>query len=201
MSLSQRIFFIVFPLAFVLGFAGCQQEGPAEKAEEAREVLGEKAKRAGEDAVMERTKKQLMMLDDLYKTVLVLITEHYVKDPATLLEECMRLITSPAATASKAVFKAMEEKGWHEARLLGYTDVLLNAAENTPKKGFETRAKEKILAGAANYSEVVEEEGKRYVQMATAVPVVIEKCVLCHSNFKGKAGAIGALSYKMAVIE
>src|ERR687896_422921 len=168
MSLSQRIFFIVFPLAFALGFAGCQQEGPAEKAEEAREVLGEKAKRAGEDAVVERTKKQLMMLDDLYKTVLVLITEHYVKDPATLL---------------------------------GYTDVLLNVAENTPKKGFETRAKEKILAGAANYSEVVEEEGKRYVQMATAVPVVIEKCVMCHSNFKGKAGAIGALSYKMTVIE
>jgi hypothetical protein len=201
MSLSQRIFFIVFPLAFVLGFAGCQQEGPAEKAEEAREVLGEKAKRAGEDAVVERTKKQLTMLDDLYKTVLVLITEHYVKDPATLLEECMRLVTSPAATASKAVFKAMQEKGWHEARLLGYTDVLLNAAENTPKKGFETRAKEKILAGATNYSEVVEEGGRRYVQMATAVPVVIEKCVMCHSNFKGKAGAIGALSYKMAVIE
>jgi len=164
-------------------------------------VLGEKAKRAGEDAVVERTKKQLMMLDDLYKTVLVLITEHYVKDPATLLEKCMRLATSPAATASKAVFKAMQEKGWHEARLLGYTDVLLNAAENTPKKGFETRAKEKILAGAANYSEVVEEEGKRYVQMATALPVVIEKCVMCHSNFKGKAGAIGALSYKMTVIE
>jgi hypothetical protein len=188
MSLSQRIFFIVFPLAFALGFAGCQQEGPAEKAEEAREVLGEKAKRAGEDAVVERTKKQLMMLDDLYKTVLVLITEHYVKDPATLLEECMRLVTSPAATASKAVFKAMQEKGWHEARLLGYTDVLLNAAENTPKKGFETRAKEKILAGAANYSEVVEEEGKPYVQMATALPVVIEKCVMCHSNFKRKSG-------------
>jgi hypothetical protein len=62
-------------------------------------------------------------LDDLYKTVLVLITEHYIKDPATLLEKCMRLATSPAATASKAVFKAMQEKGWHEARLLGYTDV------------------------------------------------------------------------------
>ena len=201
MSLSQRIFFVVFSLAFALGLDGCQQQGPAEKAEEAREMLGEKAKRGGEDAVVERTKKQLMMLDDLYKTVLVLITEHYAKDPGTLLEECMRLATPPAATASKAIFKAMEKKGWHEARLLGFTDVLLNAAENMPKKGFETRAKEKILAGAANYSEVVEEEGKRYVRMATAVPVVLEKCVLCHSNFKGKVGAIGALSFKMAVIE
>jgi hypothetical protein len=33
------------------------------------------------------------------------------------------------------------------------------------------------------------------------VPVVIEKCVMCHSNFKGKAGAIGALSYKMTMSE
>jgi len=146
---------------------------------------------AAEDAAVERTKKQLMMLDDLYKTLVVLITEHYVKDPTTL----------PAATASKALFKAMKEKGWHEARLLGYTDVLINPAENTPKEGFETKAKEKILAGEASYSEVVEDGGKRYVQMATAVPVVMEKCVMCHANFKGKTGAIGALSYKMAVIE
>ncbi len=147
---------------------------------------------AAEDAAVERTKKQLMMLDDLYKTLVVLITEHYVKDPTTV---------PSAATASKALFKAMKEKGWHEARLLGYTDVLFNAAENTPKEGFETNAKEKLLAGEASYSEVVKEGGTRYVQMATAVPVVMEKCVMCHANFRGKTGAIGALSYKMAVIE
>ncbi|MGH8594464.1 MAG: c-type heme family protein [Gammaproteobacteria bacterium] len=147
---------------------------------------------AAEDAAVERTKKQLMMLDDLYKTLVVLITEHYVKDATTV---------PVAATASKALFKAMKEKGWHEARLLGYTDVLFNPAENTPKEGFETKAKGKILAGEASYSEVIEEGGKRYVQMSTAVPVVMEKCVMCHANFKGKTGAIGALSYKMAVIE
>ena len=32
MSLSYRGFFIVFLLAFVLGLAGCEQEGTAEKA-------------------------------------------------------------------------------------------------------------------------------------------------------------------------
>lgn len=147
---------------------------------------------AAEDAAVERTKKQLMMLDDLYKTLIILITEHYVKDRTTV---------PVAATASKELFKAMKEKGWHEAHLLGYTDVLSNPAENTPQEGFETKAKKKILAGEASYSEVVEEGGKHYVQMATAVPVVMEKCVMCHSNFKGKTGAIGALSYKMAVIE
>lgn len=146
---------------------------------------------AAADPAVERTKKQIMMLDDLYKTAVVLITEHYVKDPTTL----------SAATASKAIFKAMKEKGWHEARLLGYTDVLLNPAENKPAAGFDTKAQERIMGGESNYSEVVEEGGKRYVLMATAVPVVMEKCVMCHSNFKGKTGAIGALSYKMAVIE
>ncbi len=146
---------------------------------------------AGTDAAVERTKQQVMMLDDLYKTAVVLITEHYVKDPSTL----------SAATASKAIFKAMKEKGWHEARLIGFTDTLYNAAENTPQAGFEATAKKKILAGEANHSEVVEEGGKRYLRMATAVPVVMEKCVMCHANFKDQKGAVGALSYKVAVIE
>jgi hypothetical protein len=146
---------------------------------------------AADDAAVERTKKQIMMLDDLYKTAVVLITEHYVKDPTTL----------SAATASKAIFKAMKEKGWHEARLLGYTDILINAAEDTPGPGFDTKAKEKIMGGDASYSEVVEDGGKRYVQMATAVPVVMEKCVMCHANFKDNKGAIGAISYKVPVIE
>ena len=45
MRLSQRIFFIVFPLAFALGFAGCQQEWSAEKA---GRMIDQAAKKAGE---------------------------------------------------------------------------------------------------------------------------------------------------------
>lgn len=52
MTLSQRGLFTVFLLAFVLGFAGCQQEGPAEKAgqeiDQAAEKAGEKTEKANE---------------------------------------------------------------------------------------------------------------------------------------------------------
>ena len=41
------------------------------------------------------------MLDDLYKTVVVLVTEHYVTDPSIL----------SAASAAKALFAAMKDGG------------------------------------------------------------------------------------------
>lgn len=144
---------------------------------------------AGDDAALAHARKEAAMLDDLYKTAVVLITEHYVKDPTSV----------SAATAAKLIFKAMKEKGWPETRIIGFTDLLFNAAENAPKAGFETQAKEKILAGAASHSEVVTEGGKRYLNVVTAVPVVMDKCTMCHGNFKGQKGAIGALSYKVAV--
>ena len=54
MSLLSRSFFIVFLLAFVLGLAGCQQEGTAEKAgkkiDKAAEKAGDKIDKAAEKA-------------------------------------------------------------------------------------------------------------------------------------------------------
>jgi len=54
MSLSYRGFFIVFLLAFVLGLAGCQQEGAGEKAgkkiDKAAEKAGDKIDNAAEKA-------------------------------------------------------------------------------------------------------------------------------------------------------
>ena len=92
MSLSQRIFFIVFPLAFALGFAGCQQEWSAEKAgrkidqaakkagektEEARKALGEKAKRAVkymDDAAITAKIKAEILSDPLLKISQINVT-------------------------------------------------------------------------------------------------------------------------------
>ncbi|MGR9106617.1 MAG: c-type heme family protein [Gammaproteobacteria bacterium] len=142
-------------------------------------------------AAVARTRKQIQMLDDLYKTAVVLITEHYVNDPSTL----------SAATASKALFAAMKEKGWHDARLLGFTDVLFNPSENAPRDDFEKTAETKLLEGAATYEEVVKIEGRDHLRMATSVPVVMEKCVMCHANFKDKKGAIGAISYTVPLIQ
>jgi hyperosmotically inducible protein len=49
MSLSYRGFFIVFLLAFVLGLAGCQQEGTVEKAGKKVDKAAEKAGKTIED--------------------------------------------------------------------------------------------------------------------------------------------------------
>ncbi|MGH8498256.1 MAG: c-type heme family protein [Methylococcales bacterium] len=146
---------------------------------------------SGRDAAVARTRKQIQMLDDLYKTAVVLITEHYVNDPSTL----------SAATASKALFAAMKKKGWHDARLLGFTDVLFNPVENAPQDDFEKTTKSKLLEGAATYEEVVEIDGRDHLRMATTIPVVMEKCVMCHANFKDKTGAIGAISYTVPLIK
>ncbi len=58
MSLSYRGFFIVFLLAFVLGLAGCQQEGPGEKA---GKKIDKAAEKAGDkiDKAVEKTGKAI----------------------------------------------------------------------------------------------------------------------------------------------
>ena len=144
-----------------------------------------------EDPAIARTRQQALMLDDLYKTSVVLITQHYVQDPSPL----------SAASAAKALFEAMKQKGWHEARLVGFQKTLFNP-ENQPRDDFEKTAQTKLMAGKAYYQRTIKEaDGKRYLYFATSVPVVMEKCVMFHADFKDKTGPIGALSYNIPVIE
>lgn len=137
------------------------------------------------DVAVERTRKQTKMLDDLYKTAIVLITEHYVKgdEPA-------------AAVAGKLLWKAMKEKGHHEVRLVDATGDPLEVG-NVAADDFEKAAIKEILGGKASVEKVVEKDGKRYLRTATIVPVVMEKCKSCHPNYKDvpKGKAIGALAY------
>ena len=60
MRLLQRVTVVIFSLGVVLTFAGCEQQGPAEKAggqmDEAAQQATEKAKEAGE-AVGEKVEK------------------------------------------------------------------------------------------------------------------------------------------------
>jgi Protein of unknown function (DUF3365) len=141
---------------------------------------------------LERTRREVRMLDDIYKTSIVLITTHYVDGKDAL----------PAGSAFKALFAEVKKKGWHEVRLLDATGDPYEPA-NAPQEGFEKRAVAKLLAGQPSYDEVVTEEGKQYLLAATAIPVVMDKCVLCHENYKGlPAGkAIGALGYKVPILE
>jgi Protein of unknown function (DUF3365) len=144
------------------------------------------------DPALERARREVRMLDDLYKTSIVLITEHYVKDGNDL----------PAGSAFKALFQTMKDKGWHEVRLLDATGQPYND-ENWPKEGFEKRAVAKLVAGKASYDEVLTEDGQRYLLAATAIPVVLEKCIMCHENYRDveKGKPIGALGYKLPILE
>jgi hypothetical protein len=138
------------------------------------------------DAAVERTRQEVKMLDDLFKNAIVLIDGHYVKTPSDL----------PAATAAKALWAALKKDGWYD----GLTDVI-GDPDDAPKDAFEQAAAKKLLAGQTPDEEVVKEGGKRYLRVVTGIPVVSENCVMCHANFKGNKGNIGALSYTVPMIE
>ncbi len=151
----------------------------------------DEAKQAKDPAV-ERARREVRMLDDIYKTTIVLITTHYVHDDKDL----------PAGSAFKALFAAVKEKGWHEVRLLDATGDPYEET-NKPQEGFEKKAIKQILDGKAVYEEVVTEGDKRFLRSATAIPVVMDKCIMCHENYRNvpKGKAIGALGYKVPILD
>lgn len=146
---------------------------------------------ASEDPAVTRTRQQVDMLDTLYKTAIVLITDKYVTDPSKF----------SGASAAKALFTTMKENGYHEVRLVGLTDVLINPSVNEPKDDFEQEAKKKLTSGEATHEEVVTIDGKQYLRKATPVPVVLEKCAMCHANFKDNKNVIGMLAYMVPLIK
>jgi len=142
------------------------------------------------DPALERTRKQVRMLDDLYKTAIVLITDKYVHSDTDL----------PAGTAFQMLFGTMKKKGWHEVRLVDATGDPI-VPKNAPADDFEKEAIRQLLAGKAGHEQVVEKENKRYLRSATVIPVVMKKCVMCHAHYEdAKPGqAIGALSYTIPI--
>lgn len=149
-----------------------------------------RARERKQDPAVERARKQVRMLDDLYKTAVVLITTHYVEEDTDLA----------AGDAFQALFKAMKDKGWHEVRLLDATGEPYDE-DNAPKDEFEKQAVMKLKTGEAYVDEVITRDGKPYLRAATAVPVVLEKCVMCHSHYADvpEGQAIGALGYTVPI--
>jgi len=143
------------------------------------------------DVAVERARREVRLLDDIYKTSIVLITEHYVHDDEDL----------PAGSAFKALFSAVEEAGWHQVRLLDASGEPYND-ENEPAEGFEKRAVAKLLAGQPSYDEIEQDGSRRYLRAATAIPVVMEKCIMCHENYRDvpKGQAIGAIGYRVPIL-
>ena len=176
-----------FALLLAAGLVACTlvslHRGTAGEARASAETL---------EPAVERARREVRMLDDIYKTAIVLVTEHYVKEDSDL----------PAGSAFKALFAAVEKKGWHSVRLVDATGEPYSEG-NSPKDGFEKKAIKELLAGKPSVDEVITEGDKRFLLTATAIPVVMEKCIMCHENYRNvpKGQAIGALSYKVPVLE
>lgn len=142
------------------------------------------------DAALERTRKQVRMLDDIYKNAVVLITDKYVHKADDF----------SAGSAAVALFAVMKEKGWHEARLLDATGEPYNE-KNAPQDEFEKAAVKALKSGKNSYEQVVERDGKSYLKAATPIPVVSQKCAICHPHYSQvKEGqAIGAIGYTIPI--
>lgn len=142
------------------------------------------------DVQLERARREVRLLDDIYKGGIVTITQHYVTDEDTI----------PAGTAFKMLFKAAEEKGWHRVRLLDATGEPYSD-ENVAEDDFEKRAVKAIAGGKTNVESIELRKGTRHLRVATPIPVVFEKCTMCHDNYAGlpKGKFIGALSYTLPI--
>lgn len=141
-------------------------------------------------AAVERARKTVRMLDDVYKTTVVLITDKYVNDKKDY----------PAGRAAIKLFGDISKKGWHEVRLIDATGEPYNP-KNVAKDDFDRQGLKQLKAGKDFYDEVTAKEGKSYLRAITPVPVVMDKCVLCHDHYKNakKGEAIGALTYTIPI--
>lgn len=141
-----------------------------------------------DDAAIERARKTVRMLDDLYKTAVVLITDKYVHEEDDF----------PAGSAAVALFASMKQKGWHDVRLLDATGQPYEE-KNAPRDDFEKAAVKALREGKTYYEQVVTIEGQPHLRAATPIPVVMKKCTMCHPHYaQEKPGvAIGALSYTL----
>jgi hypothetical protein len=142
------------------------------------------------DAAVQRARKTVLMLDDVYKTAIVLITDKYVKTKKDY----------PAGRAAVNWFKEISKKGWHEVRIIDVSGEPYNP-NNVAKDDFDLEGVRQLKAGKPYYEKVVKKDGKSVLRAMTAVPVVMDKCIMCHANYKeaGKGAAIGALTYKVPI--
>lgn len=161
------------------------QQTPGKSTSQAEKADKEKA-----DPAVQRARKQVLMLDDLYKTAVVLITDKYIQKETDL----------SAGSAAQALFDAMRKKGHHDVRLLDATGTPYDD-DNVARDDFEKEAIRQLKAGQATFERVEPRDGGRVLRMATSIPVVMDKCVMCHEAYKSakKGEAIGALSYTVRV--
>jgi hypothetical protein len=141
-------------------------------------------------AAVERSRKTVRMLDDIYKSAIVLITDKYVKDKRDY----------PAGRAAIKWFADISQKGSHEVRLIDATGEPYGQA-NVAKDDFDKEGVKQLKGGKDYYEQLIEKECKPYLRAITPVPVVMEKCTMCHEHYKNvkKGAPIGALTYTVPI--
>lgn len=156
----------------------------------AQEPKAAKAAKAATPDSVERTRQTVQMLDEIYKQTIVLITDKYVHDEDDF----------PAGSAAVALFKSISNSGSHQVRLLDATGDPYEA-ENVAKDDFEKQGIKRLKQGEKYIEQVVQKDGKPHLRAMTPVPVVMEKCVMCHAHYAdAKPGEpIGAISYMIPI--
>ena len=98
-------------------------------------------------------------------------------------------MTFPPGGAAVAWFDATKKKGWHEVRLLDATGEPYDD-DNVARDAFDHEAIKQLKAGKSYYEQVERRGGKRKLRAATPIPVVMQKCVMCHPHYaKAKKGS------------
>src|SRR5581483_5520525 len=89
----------------------------------------------------------------------------------------------PAGRAAIKLFSDISKKGYHNVRLIDVSGEPIGP-KNVANDDFEEEGGKQIKAGKAYYDTGVTEKGKPYLRAITAIPVVLDKCVLCRPNYK-----------------
>ena len=145
---------------------------------------------ATDDAAVERTRDTVKLLDNVYKNAVVLITETYVHDENDF----------PAGAAAVELFQRTAKDGSHSVRIIDVTGEPYDS-ENVAVDEFDKEGVRRLKDGEAYYDQVVSIDGEPHLRAMTAIPVVLEKCVMCHPHYKNvpQGDAIGALTYTLPV--
>lgn len=175
---------LIFAAAAVIAvFSGSGETNSATGAEKAPETSPNKA-------AVDRSRKTVQMLDNIFKQTIVLITDKYVHDEDDFA----------AGSAAVLLFENISKSGDNKIRLIDATGEPYDS-DNVAKDDFEREAIKRLKAGAKLHEQVVSVDGKLLLRTVTPVPVVMKKCVMCHDHYADakKGEPIGAISYTVPI--
>ncbi|WP_166831652.1 c-type heme family protein [Thalassoroseus pseudoceratinae] len=168
-----------------------QENVPSAKESSAQKEGKRNAGQKPRKAAVKRTREVVKALDDIYKRTIVLITDKYVHDTDDFA----------AGSAAVLLFKQISTSEFQDVRLIDATGEPYEDA-NVAKSEFEKQGLKALKDGKSYYEKVAMKDGKPYLQALTPVPVVLDKCIMCHPHYedaKKNNEIIGAISYELPI--